>query len=149
MLEVTRSSSFLLALSLLALACGPMGPMPGGELSGNISPAPADWSTVAEDTVQLETRPGDPYSVNLWGVGIDTGYYIAAGRGAEAEWVEHIRAEPNVRLGVGEKVYELRATRITDQTELDRFVVALRAKYDFEVSPEQKERAWVFRLDPR
>ena len=52
----------------LALACGPIGPIPGGALRGDPVAEPVqDWSFLdAEHTVQLETRPGDPYSVNVW-----------------------------------------------------------------------------------
>ena len=60
-----------------------------------------------------------------------------------------IATDPNVRLQVRDSVYELRAERVTDQTELDRFTEALVAKYDFEVSPEQRDQAWIFRLEPR
>jgi hypothetical protein len=140
----------LLALSLLALACGPLGPLPGGALSGTPSQPPQDWSRAAdEDTVQLETRPSDPYSVNVWGVGLETGFYVASGKGEDANWAKHIQADPNVRLQIGDTIYELRAGRVTDEAELESFRKALEAKYDFEVSPEQRDRAWIFRLDPR
>ncbi len=147
-----KDRPLVLALSFLALACGPLGPIPGGEISGTLTPAPADWSKdagAAEETIQLETRPSDPYSVNLWGLALESGYYVAAGRGGNSEWVEHIQGNPEVRLGVAEKLYELRAERVTDTSELDRFAAALEAKYDFEVTPEQRDEAWIFRLDPR
>ena len=145
---MTRTA--LLALSLLALACGPLGPLPGGEISGMAAETPSDWSAVAaEGNVQLETRPSDPYSVNLWGVGLESGFYVASGRGGDASWVKHIEADPNVRLRIGAAVYELRAERVTGEDELAGFSKALEAKYDFDVTPEQRDRAWIFRLDPR
>jgi len=43
----------------------------GGELSGETAAPPDDWSALRdEETFQLETRPEDPYSVNIWAVGI-------------------------------------------------------------------------------
>ncbi len=141
----------LLFLCLLALACGPLGPLPGGELSGVVATRPPqDWSFTDEiDTVQLETRLSDPYSVNLWGVGIGDRFYLASGRGGDAKWVEHIAESPDVRLRVGDTIYELRAVRVPIETEGDRFLAALKHKYDWEPSGEERDAAWLFRLDPR
>ncbi|MEE9281028.1 MAG: adenylate/guanylate cyclase domain-containing protein [Myxococcota bacterium] len=57
-------------------------------------------------------QPSAPYSVSLWGVGIDDRFYLASGRGGEASWVEHISEDPDVRLRVGDTIYELRAVRV-------------------------------------
>ena len=148
-----RSSLPLVFGVLFTLACGgPLGPVPGGEISGAAAPPPGDWSKhagAAEETIQLETRPSDPYSVNLWGLALESGYYVAAGRGEKSTWVGHIRENPEVRLGIAEEVYELRAVRVTDEAELEVFSKALEAKYEFEATPEQKDSAWIFRLDAR
>jgi hypothetical protein len=145
---------FLLIPAVLAVlllsACQPMGPMPGGELSGAVAPAPADWTAAdAAEIVQLETRPDSPYSVNIWGVGIGPAYYIAAGAG-ETTWTANIAADPNVRLKVGEVIHELRAVKVTDAAELDIVRAAYVRKY--EMSDDQREQsgsATVFRLEAR
>ncbi len=144
-------SPTLLTLALLALGCGPIGPVPGGRLSGKVAASPpSNWSSVdKEETVQLETRPSDPYSVNLWGAGIGDGFYLASGRGGDARWVGYITEDPNVRLRVGDTIYELRAVRVEDETESQSFVQALKRKYDWEPSTQERERAWLFRLNPR
>lgn len=141
----------LLSLSLLALGCGPIGPFPGGRLSGDVATGlPADWSFADEEkTVQLETRPSAPYSVNLWGVSIGDRFYLASGSGGEANWVEHIAKDPNVRLRVGGTIYELRAIRVSNETHSERFLEALKRKYDWEPSVRERDEAWLFRLDPR
>lgn len=141
----------LLSLSLLVLGCGPIGPFPGGSLSGKVATdLPADWSfSDDEKNVQLETRPSDPYSVNLWGVGIGDRFYVASGRGGEAKWVKHIAENPDVRLQIGDTIYELRAVRVPVETDGDRFLEALERKYHWEPSTRERNRAWLFRLDPR
>ena len=141
----------LLSLSLLALGCQPIGPFPGGRLSGDLATAmPASWSFTDEEmTVQLETRPGAPYSVNLWGVGIGDRFYLASGRGGKSSWVHHIAEDPNVRLRVGHTIYELHAVRIPNETHRGPFLEALRRKYDWEPSARERDEAWLFRLDPR
>ncbi len=141
----------LFSLSLLALGCQPTGPVPGGSLSGEVATGlPADWSFADEEmNVQLETRPSAPYSVNLWGVAIGDRFYLASGRGGEANWVEHIAEDPNVRLRVGDTIYELRAVRVDDDAEGERFLQALKRKYDWEPSTRERENATLFRLNPR
>lgn len=141
----------LLCLSVLAVACDPMGPFPGGVLSGQVATdVPTDWSfTDEEKIVQLETRPSAPYSINLWGVGIGDRFYLASGRGGGATWVEHIAQDPRVRLRVGTTIYELRAVRVANEMYGEQFVEALKRKYDWEPSGRERDEAWLFRLDPR
>ena len=72
----------IVILLLLGLpACGPLVTIPGGELSGKVQSAPSDWS-FSEDfkIVQLETRPADPYSVNIYVVAVGSDIYIAASK---------------------------------------------------------------------
>ena len=145
-----RSTAWL-TLGLLVLGCGPLGPLPGGRLSGEpVASPPADWSLLDHHgNIQLETRPSAPYSVNLWGAGIGPHFYLASGAGGEAVWAAHIAQDPDVRLRLGHNIYELRAVRITDDAERERFLQALKRKYDWEPSGEEGQQAWLFRLDPR
>src|SRR5262245_49991414 len=151
---MSRSSgriSWLVVILVLA-GCEPMGPLPGGKLSGRLSPPPTVWSDAdSVEVVQLETRPGDPYSVNIWGVGIGPDYYIASGKGGNAKWVGHIAADPNVRLQIGPDMYELRAVRVTDAEEIASVDKHYAEKYhqsEAEMQEAAKD-AWLFRLDPR
>lgn len=137
------------AFALMLLACGPLVMIPGGELSGTPQPAPADWSFTDEiETVQLETLPEDPYSVNVWGVGVGSRFYVAAGD-PDSRWAQNIGEDPHVRLKLGEDLYELQAVRTDDPVERDAFLAALERKYDFEPEPEQRSQAALFRLEPR
>ena len=140
----------ILTAFLVLIACDPTGPIPGGKLAGEVAPPPADWS-FSDDTenVQLETRPSKPYSVNIWGVGLGSGFYVAAGDGAENRWAQYIVEDPRVRLRVEDTLYELRAVRVEDEPERERFLAALRGKYDWEPEPGQTDEAWLFRLEPR
>ena len=127
----------------------PVAMIPGGKLSGSVKQPPADWSFSVEfEEVQLETRPDDPYSVNLWGVGVGEVFYLAAGS-ADARWAGYIREDPRVRLRIGEDLYELMATLTEDEVELEAFLSALKRKYDFVPSEEQRAKAAVFRLERR
>jgi F420H(2)-dependent quinone reductase len=141
-----------LPLTLLLAACEPMGPMPGGSLEGQLTPPPRTWTEAdAAQVVQLELRPSDPYSINVWGVGIDDDYYVAAGEGGKARWTELIAADPNVLLRIGRDLYPLMAVRVVDPEEQRRVMARYAAKYpeDSERLAESADDAWLFRLDPR
>jgi hypothetical protein len=123
--------------------------LPGKTLEGQTVAAPADWSfTDAVSTVQLETRPADPYSVNIWVIALGEHLYVHAGAN-RSEWVEHMEADPNVRIRVDESIYELRASRVDGQDEFDRFSDAYEKKYDRRPRNENVGEAYLFRLAAR
>ncbi len=135
---------------LLVLGCGPIGPLPGGALSGTPTPAPPDWHfTDAVETVQIETRPGDPYSVNVWGIAHERAFFVAAGGGAESTWVTHLEADPRLRLRVEGRLFELHAVRVDEAATRAAVLQALTDKYDFQPDPADAASALLYRLDPR
>ena len=78
-LTAVRVGGGVLAMVLLA-ACEPLWVIPGGTLAGDESGPPGDWSfSDAIDTVQVETRPTNPYSVNVWGVAVGRHFYVGHG----------------------------------------------------------------------
>jgi len=100
------------------------------------------------DTVQLETKPADPYSVNIWVIALDPNLYVHAGAN-RATWVEHMEAEPKVRLRVDESTYEVAASRVEGQDEFDRFSEAYEKKYGRRPRNENVKEAYLFRLQGR
>jgi hypothetical protein len=139
-----------LVLSLFSLlACDPLVMIPGGRLSGDVTPVPASWAfTDAVETVQLETRPEDPYSVNIWGVAAGDDFFVASGS-SENTWARAIAADDRVRLRVDGSIFELRAVRDDTTEGRDRFLAAAKAKYDFEPEGDQAADAVLFRLVAR
>jgi hypothetical protein len=144
--------ALLLAFFLSAATggCGrPFVLLPGGALEGPTLPAPESWSfTDAVKTVQLETRPADPYSVNIWVVAVGESLYVHAGANRSA-WVENLEADPNARLRVNDSIYALAAARVADQAEFDRFSDAYERKYGRRPRNENVAEAYLFRLRPR
>jgi hypothetical protein len=149
---MASKSAVLAALACAAslAACGrPFLLLPGGALEGRTAPAPDSWAfTDAVSTVQLETRPGDPYSVNIWVTAVGEHLYLHAGANRSA-WVENIEADPNVRLRVDDSIYELAAARVDAQAEFDRFSDAYEKKYDRRPRNENVTEAYLFRLSVR
>jgi hypothetical protein len=139
----------LLVAAALVACRGPILLLPGGALEGAPAPAPADWAfTDAVSTVQLETSPAEPYSVNIWATAIGPAIYMHAGAN-RSTWVENMEADPRVRLRVNESIYELFAVRVVDQAEFDRFSDAYEKKYGRRPRNENVTEAYLFRLSPR
>ncbi len=141
----------LIAIATLVLvaSCGPLMLLPGGKLDGDTAPAPSDWSFTDEvDTVQLETKPDDPYSVNIWAVGMGPRVYVHAGA-SRSRWVENMEANPEVRLRVEDRLYNLRAYRVEGQDEFDQFSDSYEKKYGLRPGNEDVAQAYLFRLEAR
>jgi len=142
--------SLVVGLSLCTLVgCGEYLPMSSGALTGKVTPLPKSWSDVAAaEIIQLETNPADPYSVNLWVIGDGELLYVFAGDN-HTQWVQHIEVDPRVRLQIGEAVYQLEASRVTDAAEFERFAQAWDAKYGHRPRNESVTETWLIRLSQR
>ena len=137
-------------LLLTALACnGPFGLFAGGRLSGEAQPAPADWEEVGDyGTMQLETRPEEPYSVNLAYTVMDGALYVNAGD-TETQWVKNMDANPEVRMRIDGTIYELRAERVTDPAVITAFGKAWTDQSFFRRDPTELEQVWLYRMVAR
>src|SRR5262245_28767823 len=104
MIRRVRGRGSLVALALLLLGWGPCGPIAGGELSGGSASAPADgWSFTNElSTIQVETRPSDPYSVTTWCVTDGKQLWVPSRGAAKKQWVQNVLTDPHVRLRIGD-----------------------------------------------
>ena len=144
-------SRILPLLMLLALSgcSGPWLLLPGGSLEGEAEPAPSDWSFAGSyGTAQLETRAGDPYSVNLAFTVIEGRLYINAGD-TETQWVKNMSADPLVRLRMEGLLYDLRAERVTDPGEIAVFADAWTSQSMFRRDPAGLDEVWLYRLISR
>jgi hypothetical protein len=159
-LTAVAAWSLSLVVSVLLMGCGPIGPLSGGRLSGEIGPPDVtDWSAHADDdTLHLETNPEDPHSVNTWFVAMGPKLYVPTSMilgpkdPTERTWVRNVEADPNVRLRIGGIVYDRVAIRIRVQegSEYERARGALETKYDLDPNERDSEREiWIFRMDPR
>jgi hypothetical protein len=90
-----------------------------------------DWSFVSDRFIDLETRPANPYSVELNPIVRDGRLYIDPAEGRC--WLDHIRADPRVRARFNGKVYPLKAVLVGRPGELEGF-------------PEDR---FIYGLDPR
>lgn len=137
----------VLATGSVATSCnGPLPFLSGGELAGSVQPVPATWALEQDfAVVQLETQSKEPYSVNIAYTQIDGGLYINAGD-TETEWVQHMSANPLVRLRIDETIYELRAERVTQAEEVAMFSEAWTSHSMFHRDPRELDEVWIYRL---
>ena len=141
--------AFILVACLTAGCGGPTFLLPGGALDGELAPPPADWSFARDaGTVQIETNPAEPYSVNVAPTVLDGKMYVYAGD-SETQWVQHIAANPDVRFRVGETLYELRAERVSDAALVKAFGDDWLGRYRFSTHPAEYEEMWLFELVAR
>jgi hypothetical protein len=116
---VKAPRGFALLSFALALGCGPV---PGGALRGEVALAPAAWSDVLSGDramCEIESRPADAHSIQLECFAREGALYVQSHRWALADWWPESWAaiwldEPDVRVRIGDRIYELRAVRVTD-----------------------------------
>lgn len=124
---------------------GPLGPLPGGPLSGIPAAPPADWSAWADrDTVQLQVDPDSPRSVTTWFL-VEAGRaYVPSGYPERKRWPAEVRRDGDVVLRADGSLYALHAVRVDDAELQARLAERLQGKYH-----RSFEDVWYFRLDPR
>jgi len=129
---------------------GPLGPIPGGALSGPINPDPhPDWSDL-EKVVELEIRPRRPWSLSVWNVALDGELYVPSKMGARRRWTKVALADPRVRLRTRGQIYKLRIELVTDSALRERIGRAVAQRYDFTAPAHSAEdTTWYFHLAPR
>ena len=146
-----RAVAFVVTL-VSSMACGPIGPFSGGRLSGEEGSWPTDWNTVADiPEIQLETRPTDPYSINVWLVVVDNEAYIASSLlmgpevPEERQWVRNIATDPRVRVRIEGMVYSARLETVADPAVKARVYDDFREKYP-ELEESRGDGARYFRI---
>jgi hypothetical protein len=144
--------SWAVILALILAGCEPIGPIPGGELGGEVVAWPAgDWSEQGEEhEIFVETRPSDPHSVTVWCVAHEGALYIPSRDPGKKHWVRNVMENPDVRLKIADRIYEGRAVRVTDAAEFEAAGTKLIAKYEIESEDiDAATEVWLFRIEPR
>ena len=135
----------LLCILTLA-ACGePFVTIPGGKLAGQSLVPPIEWNEVP-DTIQMEMRPADPYSINIWSVGVGTDLYVATSADGTI-WTGILEADNSVRVRLQDVIYTLEASQVRDAEERDRVARAYAEKYEVDPGDGWVIQGMIIRLD--
>jgi hypothetical protein len=130
-----RPASRLLValLGLALLGCiEPSDRRPGTRLSGALAELPSDWSftdAVPEIAVEVHGFLGLPHSVTIWCATLDGGLFIGARAPETKRWPAWADADPDVRLKIDGKLYEVRLTPLGDAETISRLQAAFAKKY--------------------
>lgn len=133
---------------------GPLGPLPGGALvRGALSEDQKPrWETAGiGETVELEVRPGAPWSVTIWAVVYEGNLYISADfLNPIKRWPYFVLEDPSVEVRAAGRRYRCSALRVEDPG----LVAALRGAFarKYALPPDgfaAHAAVWFFRLEPR
>ncbi|HME69590.1 MAG TPA: hypothetical protein VKM54_06945 [Myxococcota bacterium] len=141
-------------LSALRLHDGPLGPLPGGALvRGTLSEDQKPrWEAAGiGPTIELEVRPGAPWSVTTWAVVYEGDLYVAADfLNPLKRWPYFVLKDPAVVVRATGRRYRCSAVRVEDPG----LVAALRQAFarKYALTPDgfaAHTSLWFFRLEPR
>jgi hypothetical protein len=116
--HILVSTFFIMTLATKNAGGGPTLMIPSGELAGTEVTAPNDdWSFASTSSLELKTRPADPYSVQLNYIVREGRLYIDAAEGKA--WLEHMRLDPLVRVLFATQIYPLRTVLVGQPGKLE------------------------------
>ena len=141
----------IIAAAALSLAIGPCGPLPGGELSGDVVGDPVtDWSFANEiPRCAVEVRPSSPHSVTVNCMSWQKQLYVSCSSCSGKRWSGYTIENSNGRVRMGSHVYPVSLHRVEDAAELDAVWQARAAKLRDEDPGPRPEDWWTFRLESR
>ena len=120
----------------LACAIDPSDERPGLGLSGEVhQQAVEDWSFTSdayEIFIETVTSYWIPHSVTAWCVMVGDELYVSADDADQKSWVVNVARNPNVRLKIGEKVYEQKLEPVTDAATMASIDSGFARKYEYE-----------------
>jgi len=151
----TALASASILVAALAACIDPSDRRPGTRLGGNVvSDLPSDWTfsdAHAEIAVEVRTPYLIPHSVTVWCASLDGVLYLGARDPQSKRWPAWADRDPEVRVGIGEDVYEVRLVPLDDAATLERLRAAYTAKYALPSTPSStavpSTRYW--RVEPR
>ena len=135
-----RIAAFMACAIAIALtvACSldPSDERPGFGLSGEVvQRAIEDWSFTSdakEIFIETTTPYWVPHSVTAWCVTVGDELYVAADDADKKNWVANVARDPNVRLKIGDEVYEQKLVPITDAATQASIDSGFARKYEYE-----------------
>ncbi len=137
---MSRVVAFMACAITLALtvACSvdPSDERPGLGLSGEVQrQGVEDWSFTSDANeifIETVTSYWIPHSVTAWCVTVGNELYVAADDADEKIWVANVARDPNVRLKIGDKVYEQKLVPVRDAATIASIDSGFVRKYEYE-----------------
>lgn len=132
----------LLLIVLSVTGFGPHGRTPGLWLKGNVVTTPVtDWSFTDQiPVVQIQTQTWYllPHSVNINCLDYNGQLYLVSvyPAGTKHTWNDNVLRDPQVRLKIGDQIYDRTLSLVTDPVEQQGVLEARHKKYpQLKISP--------------
>lgn len=137
---MSRTAALMVCSMAIALgvACSldPSDERPGFGLAGEVhQQAVEDWSFTADTRdvfIETTTSYFIPHSVTVWVVTLGDQLYVSADEPDGKSWVSNVARDPNVRIKLGDKVYEQKLVVVTDAETMAKIDTAFAKKFDYE-----------------
>ena len=142
------------ACLVMLAACQPNDESPGLWLSGESVTQPVtDWMFASDvEEIFIETSPwyGIPHSATIWCVVFDGTLYIGSYGEDKKFWENNLADDPEIRLGISGKTYEVVATPVADKEVSAILDLTYTDKYDMaEVFGDATPRWWFYKIEQR
>ena len=133
-------------LAIAAAAClvgciDPKEQRPGLQLRGEAALVlPSDWSFTdahREIEIQVATPYVIPHSVTIWCAANGDELYVGARNPDSKRWPGWVDRDPNVRLRIGDEIYDVRLSIIEDADRIAQVRRAYVAKYELPDPPPE------------
>ncbi len=136
-LSFFANSANFLAVLLVAIwigGCSPSDATPGQWLRGNaVDRTPDDWSFTDEFKeiyIEVKTPYFIPHSVTIWCAQVKGKLFIGARDPESKNWPGWVDKNGEVRLKIGENIYAVAASPLSDEAAVAPVRAAYSAKYD-------------------
>ena len=138
-MTLTRIIIAIAIATSLAGCFGPEDRRPGMRLPGEVTPTPSDWSFTndyPEIAIEVRTPYFLPHSVTIACGTLDGNLHVGARDPETKRWPGWVDDDPEVRLGIGDRVYEVKLVPITDAELIARIRQGTSTKYDRSRPPD-------------
>jgi hypothetical protein len=145
----------MIAITAALLAgCNPSDRRPGTWLTGEATAYPDDWSftdAIKQIAIQVHTPYLIPHSVTIWCASLDGQLYVGASAPKTKRWPHWVDGNPDVRLGIAGKLYDVRLVPVDDEATTARLIAAYAEKYALPAGAQRsgKPRARYWHVEPR
>jgi hypothetical protein len=123
-MTLTPRTGIAIAIAIAMAGCfGPKDRRPGMRLPGEVAPTPSDWSFTKdypEIAIEVRTPYLLPHSVTIVCGMLDEMLFVGARDPETKRWPGWVDDDPEVRLGIGDRVYEVKLVPITDPALIAR-----------------------------
>ncbi len=153
-MKATSAGWIAIAAAAVLVGCwSPADSRPGLHLAGDVATPPSDWSFTRqypEIALEVHTPYLVSHSVTIWCAAVGGQLYVGARAPETKRWPGYVDRDADVRLGIGEKIYEVRLTPLDDRDRIAQVRAAYASKYELPDPPPAASppvRYWT--VDPR